>query len=112
VRGKGTGKGVDLRERATDGEGLGEQNRDQHSSVFLVTLVKCLLNGIPEFAQAFAERVAPMMDVVEVHEHCLRPGPSEFRALGKAHGHLAETLAARVITEHYEDDPVTGNYLR
>ena len=50
-----------------------------------------------------------MADEVQVHEHRLRPGLPEFRPLGKLHGYLAEALAARVVAEHDEDDPVTGD---
>ena len=95
------GEGVDLGERTTDPDQLGEQARDQESGVFLVALVKCLLDGIAKLAQAVAERVAPVADEVQVREHRLRPGLPEFRALGKPHGYLPEALAARVIAEHH-----------
>ena len=109
---EGAGEGVDLRERATDPDRLGEQDRDQESGVFLVALVECLLDGVAKLAQAVAEGVAPVADEVQVHEHRLRPGLPEFRALREQHADLAEALAACVITEHHEQQPITGEYQR
>ena len=78
---EGAGEAVDLGERETDPDRLGEQDRDQEAGVLLVTLVECLLDGVAELAQAVAEGVSPVADEVQVHEHRLRPGLPELRAL-------------------------------
>ena len=109
---KGAGEGVDLRERETDPHRLGEQDRDQESGVFLVALVECLFDGVAELAQAVAEGVSPVADEIEVHEYRLRPSLPELRALREQHGGLAEALAAAVVAEHHEQQPVTGEYQR
>ena len=90
---EGLGEGVDLGQRAADPERLREQDRGEKSGVFLVALVECLRDGIAKLAQAVADRVAPVADEVQVHEHRLRPGLPEFRAFGELHADLAEALA-------------------
>ncbi len=106
------GQGVDLRERAADPNRLRKQDRDQESGVFLVALVERLLDRVAKLAQAVAKWIAPVADEIQVHEDGLRPGLPEFRPLGKQHGDLAEALAACVITEYHEQQPITGEYQR
>ena len=76
-----------------------EQDCGEQSGVFLVALVERLRDGVAQLAQAVAERVAPVVDEVEVHEQRLRPGFAEFRAFGEQHADLAEALGACVVTE-------------
>ena len=88
-------EGVDLRQRAADPERLAEQGCGEASGVFLVTLVERLRDGVAQLAQAVADRVAPVMDEVVVHEHRLRPGFLELRPFGELHRRLRRSVARR-----------------